>query len=147
MASLNKVFLIGRLGSDPVVKSFSNSNSIAEVNLATDEGYTDKSGQKIDRTEWHRLKFPFTSLAQRAEKFLKKGMLIHVEGRIQSRQYEDEQKVKRSITEIAVDNFTMLTPKSSESTAQPNQSSPTAYQPSEGESLPQASGTDDDLPF
>ncbi len=105
---VNKVFLIGRLGKDPVIKHFSNDNAIAEATLATDDSYKDKQGNKVEQTDWHNLKFPYRSQAQVVEKYLKKGSLLHVEGKIKTRSYDDKDGNKRYITEIVVENFKML---------------------------------------
>ncbi len=105
---VNKVFLIGRLGKDPVIKHFSNDNAIAEATLATDDSYKDKQGNKVEQTDWHNLKFPYRSQAQIVEKYLKKGSLLHVEGKIKTRSYDDKDGNKRYITEIVVENFKML---------------------------------------
>ncbi len=105
---VNKVFLIGRLGKDPVIKHFSNDNAIAEAVLATDDSYKDKQGNKVEQTDWHNLKFPYRSQAQIVEKYLKKGSLLHVEGKIKTRSYDDKDGNKRYITEIVVENFKML---------------------------------------
>ena len=105
---VNKVFLIGRLGKDPVIKHFSNDNAIAEATLATDDSYKDKQGNKVEQTDWHNLKFPYRSQAQIVEKYLKIGSLLHVEGKIKTRSYDDKDGNKRYITEIVVENFKML---------------------------------------
>lgn len=105
---VNKVILVGRLGKDPVLKHFSNDNAIAEFSVATDESYRNKEGQKVDQTEWHNVKIPTKKQAEIAEKYLKKGMLVYVEGKIRTRSYDDKDGNKRYVTEIICDNFRML---------------------------------------
>ena len=105
---VNKVTLIGRLGKDPVLKHFSNDNAIAEFSVATDESYKNKEGQKVEQTEWHNVKIPTKKQAEIAEKYLKKGMLVYVEGKIRTRSYDDKDGNKRYVTEIICENFRML---------------------------------------
>lgn len=142
---VNKVFLIGRLGKDPVIKHFSNDNAIAEATLATDDSYKDKQGNKVEQTDWHNLKFPYRSQAQIVEKYLKKGSLIHVEGKIKTRSYDDKDGNKRYITEIVVESFKMLGGKGENggggSSADGSYSSAPAEESSVNESL------NNDLPF
>lgn len=105
---VNKVTLIGRLGKDPVLKHFSNDNAIAEFSVATDESYKNKEGQKVEQTEWHNVKIPTKKQAEIAEKYLKKGMLVYVEGKIRTRSYDDKDGNKKYVTEIICENFRML---------------------------------------
>jgi single-strand DNA-binding protein len=105
---VNKVILVGRLGKDPVLKHFSNDNAIAEFSIATDESYKNKEGQKVEATEWHNIKIPTKRQAEIAEKYLKKGSLVFIEGRIRTRSYDDKEGNKRYITEIIADQFRML---------------------------------------
>jgi single-strand DNA-binding protein len=105
---VNKVILIGRLGKDPVLKHFSNDNAIAEFSLATDDSYKNKDGQKVDQTDWHNIKIPFKRQAEVAEKYLRKGSLVYIEGKIKTRSYDDKDGNKKYVTEIVVDNFKML---------------------------------------
>lgn len=111
---INKVFLIGRLGKDPDVRYLDSGVAVAQFSIATTErGYTAQNGQQIpERTEWHNLVL-WKGLAETAEKYLHKGDLIHIEGKIRSRSYEDQQGIKRTVVEIYVDSMTMLTPKAS----------------------------------
>lgn len=105
---VNKVFLIGRLGKDPVVKHFQNDNAIAEFSLATTESYKDKEGKWNDITDWHNIKLPNKFMAERAEKQLKKGNLVHVEGKLRTRSYDDKDGNKRYVTEVIVEQFRKL---------------------------------------
>lgn len=110
--SLNKVMMIGRLGKDPDVRYLDSGVAVATFSLATTErAYTAKNGQQVpERTEWHNIVL-WRGLAETAEKYLKKGDLLYVEGKLRSRSYEDQQGIKRTIVEIFVDNMEMLTPK------------------------------------
>ena len=105
---VNKVTLIGRLGKDPVLKHFSNDNAIAEFSVATDESYKNKEGQKVEQTEWHNVKIPTKKQAEIAEKYLKKGSLVYVEGKIRTRSYDDKDGNKKYVTEIICETFRML---------------------------------------
>lgn len=104
---VNKVILIGRLGKDPEVRAFEGNRKVANFTLATNERYTDKSGNRQDITDWHNLAV-WGAQAEIAEKYLKKGMQIYVEGRLKSRSWEDKDGVKKYTTEVVVDNFKML---------------------------------------
>lgn len=112
MSSLNKVMMIGRLGKDPDVRYLDSGVAVATFSLATSErAYTAKNGQQVpERTEWHNIVL-WRGLAETAEKYLKKGDLLYVEGKLRSRSYDDQQGIRRTIVEIFVDNMEMLTPK------------------------------------
>jgi len=105
--SINKVILIGRLGRDPEVRYTANGDAVADVSLATTEYYKDKNGEKVEKTEWHNLVM-WRSQAEFAKEWLKKGQLLYVEGRLQTRSWEDKEGQKRSKTEIQVDQITLL---------------------------------------
>src|SRR6218665_14670 len=105
---INKVTLIGRLGKDPQVKHFSDTNAVADFTLATSDNYRDKSGNWVDVTDWHNIRLPFKNLAERAEKQLKKGSLIYVEGKLKTRSYDDKDGNKRYVTEVVAENFRSL---------------------------------------
>jgi single-strand DNA-binding protein len=99
MSGVNKVILVGRLGADPEVKTVTGGQSFARFNLATSENWTDKQGQKQERTEWHRV-VVWGKLAELCGKYLSKGRQVYLEGRLQTRQWEDQQGQKRYTTEI-----------------------------------------------
>ncbi|MBX7231011.1 MAG: single-stranded DNA-binding protein [Bdellovibrionales bacterium] len=99
MAGVNKVILVGRLGADPEVKPVNNGNSVARFNLATSENWTDKDGQKQERTEWHRV-VVWSKLAELCGRYLSKGRQVYVEGRLQTRSWDDPQGQKRYTTEV-----------------------------------------------
>lgn len=107
MAGVNKVILLGHLGADPEVKHLDGDKVVANLGLATTESYTDKNGNRVDQTEWHDLEL-WDGLAKIAEKYLKKGMQIYVEGKIKSDKWVDEQGQNRKKTRIRVINLTML---------------------------------------
>jgi len=111
--SVNKVILVGHVGKDPDMKYFDNDVAKANFSLATSErGYTTSGGTQVpERTEWHNI-VCWRGLAQIAEKFVKKGTLLYVEGKIRSRSYDDQNGVKRYITEVVADNIELLSRKS-----------------------------------
>lgn len=118
MSGINKVILVGHLGKDPEVRHLDNNVTVASFPLATSETYN-KDGKRIEQTEWHNIVM-WRGLAEIAEKFLHKGKLVYIEGKIRTRSYEDKENVKRYTTEIVADNFTMLGRKSDfESTGTP----------------------------
>jgi single-strand DNA-binding protein len=107
--SVNKVILVGRLGRDPETRYTSGGQAVANFTLATDESFKDRSGERQKRTEWHRIVL-WGKLAEIAQQYLKKGMLIYVEGRLQTRQWEDKRDgQKRQTTEIVGNVMRMLT--------------------------------------
>ena len=105
--SLNKVMLIGNLGSDPEIRTTSSGTMVAKVSLATNRTFQDRSGQQQERTEWHRLTF-FGRLAEIVEQYVTKGDRLYVEGRIEYSQTEDEQGGTRYWTDIVVNDMVML---------------------------------------
>jgi single-strand DNA-binding protein len=107
MAGINKVILVGHLGKDPEVRHLESGASVANFTLATNDYYKDKSGTRVERTEWHNIT-AWRGLAEVAEKYLKKGHQIYVEGKIRTRQYQDKDNQTRYITEIVADEITML---------------------------------------
>jgi len=109
MAGLNKVQLIGNLGSDPEIRYSANNNAVATFNLATTERRKNKEGNWEDRTEWHRIVM-FGRHAERAEQFLLKGKQIYLEGRLQTRKWEDRNGGTRWTTEVVCQHFLMLGP-------------------------------------
>ncbi len=110
MAGVNKVILVGNLGKDPEVRHLEGGAAVANFSLATTETYKDKTGQKVEQTEWHNI-VVWRGLAEVAEKYLKKGMTIYLEGRIRSRSWDDKEGVKRYTTEVIGDTFTILSKK------------------------------------
>lgn len=99
MPSLNKVMLIGRLGRDPELRYTQNGTPVCALSLATDESYLDRDGNKVERTEWHRISV-FQRAAENCANFLAKGSLVFVEGSLQTRKWQDQQGQDRYTTEI-----------------------------------------------
>ncbi|MBC5775920.1 single-stranded DNA-binding protein [Pontibacter sp. KCTC 32443] len=108
MASVNKVILIGNLGKDPEVRHLEGGVAVARFPLATSESFKDKNGQKQEKTEWHNIVL-WRGLAEVAEKYLRKGQSVFIEGKIRTSQYQDKEGNQRYSTEIVADNMTMLT--------------------------------------
>ncbi|HVB58580.1 MAG TPA: single-stranded DNA-binding protein [Candidatus Acidoferrales bacterium] len=107
--SVNKAILVGRLGRDPETRFTSGGQAVANFTLATDESFKDRSGERQKRTEWHRIVL-WGKLAEISQQYLKKGMLVYVEGRIQTRQWEDKRDGQKKIsTEIVANVMRMLT--------------------------------------
>ena len=132
--SVNKVILIGNVGKDPDVRYLDNHVCVSNLTLATTErGYTAQNGTQVpDRTEWHNLVF-WRGLAETVEKYVHKGDKLYVEGNIRNRSYDDQNGVKRYVTEIFVDSMEMLTrpQQKADGTQQPQ---PGAAQPEPGDS-------------
>ena len=135
--SVNKVVLVGHLGGDPETRFLPSGAAVANFNLATNESWKDTNGEFQDKTEWHRCVM-FGKSAELAGDLLKKGQLAYIEGKLQTRNWEDKDGVKRYTTEVVCDMFTMLGRKmdSAETQERPK--------PNESEDSPL---DDDDLPF
>ena len=107
--TVNKVILIGNLGKDPEVRRLENGAVVASFSIATSETYTDKkTGEKRDNTDWHNI-VVWRGLAEVAEKFIKKGMKIYVEGKLRTRSWQDKENVTRYTTEVVADELNILT--------------------------------------
>ena len=106
MSGVNKVILVGHVGKDPEVRYLEGGVAVARLPLATSESYKNKEGQKIEQTEWHNIVL-WRGLAEITEKYVRKGRLIYIEGKIRTRSYGDENN-KKYITEIIADSMTML---------------------------------------
>ncbi len=107
MSGINKVILVGRLGGDPEVKSVGQGSMTARFNIATSENWTDKNGQRQERTEWHRV-VVWGKLAEICGKHLSKGRQVYIEGRLQTRQWDDQQGQKRYTTEVVANTVQFL---------------------------------------
>ena len=107
MAGVNKVILVGNLGKDPELKYLEGNIARANFSIATSEFHKDKNGNKIEQTEWHNI-VVWRSMAESAEKLLKKGTQIYLEGKLQTRQWIDKEGNKRNITEIVGESFLVL---------------------------------------
>ncbi|MEY4875230.1 MAG: single-strand binding protein [Bacteroidota bacterium] len=148
MRGVNKVILIGHLGKDPEVQTFEGGRMLAKFSLATTESYKDKTGNKVDKTEWHNITM-WGVQADIAQKYLRKGTPIYLEGKISTREYEKD-GVKKYFTEIVAETFNMLGGKESGTGNNANENN---YSSNNSQSAPAAesfSGVDspaDDLPF
>ena len=151
MAGVNKVILVGNLGSDPEVKHLEGDKVVANVSLATTESYKDRNGNRIDNTEWHDLEL-WDGLAKIAESYLKKGSKIYVEGKIKTDTWQDEQGNNRRKVRIRVLNLTMLDSRQDGGGSPPQsggyqQSQPQNRPMQPASSAPEPLQEDDDLPF
>jgi len=105
--SVNRVILVGRLGRDPETRYTGSGQAVANFSVATDESYKDRNGERQKRTEWHKI-VVWGKQAEIAQQYLKKGSLVFIEGRIQSREWQDKEGQKRTSFEIVANNFRML---------------------------------------
>lgn len=145
MAGVNKVILIGNLGADPEIRHLENGSVVANFNIATTESYTNKKGERIEQTEWHRIEL-WEGLARIAQEHLKKGNQVYIEGRLRTENWTDKDGNPRSRVSIRANNMTML--------GAPNPPSPTnTPRPApakEDAAVPPAivsKDDEDDLPF
>ncbi len=143
ISSMNKVILIGRLGADPELKYTPNGTAQAKINLATSERWKDNDGNNQEKTEWHRI-ITWRRQAEFAGEWLKKGQLVCVEGKLQTRSWEQDGQ-KRYMTEVVADNITMLGSKSESSAGKSSETPEDQGQPQEAPDAIQ--DEDDDLPF
>ena len=141
MASLNKVMLIGNLGKDPDFKVTAGGQQVASFSVATSEKWTDKSGAKKDRTDWHNIVL-WGRLAEIANQYLKKGSSVYIEGRLQTRSWDDKDGNKRYTTEVVGNSMQMLGKRE----ASVDAAEGAAPMPDETEA-PQPTKVQDDLPF
>lgn len=156
MSSLNKVMLIGRLGKDAEIRHTQNGKAIANFSLATSEKWKDQSGQPQERTEWHRV-VVFGNLADIVQRYVTKGSLIYVEGKLVTRKWTDNQGVEKYTTEVVLDGFssklTMLggQPNSGGSQEQYNQDAAASQAPQQKTASAPAQAADvpfdDSIPF
>ena len=102
--SVNKVILVGRLGRDPEIRYTTGGQAVANFSMATDESYKDRNGERQKRTEWHKI-VAWRKLAEFSQQYLKKGSMIYVEGKIQSREWQDKEGQKRTTVEIVASDF------------------------------------------
>ncbi|MCB9189545.1 MAG: single-stranded DNA-binding protein [Flavobacteriales bacterium] len=140
--SVNKVILVGNLGKDPEVRHLENGAVVANFSLATSESYKDRnSGELVSNTDWHNIVL-WRGLAEIAEKFLKKGDKVYVEGKLRNRSYQDQEGATKYITEIVGDNLVMM--------GKPEGGTPSMENSSASPKVNEYTGEtedDDDLPF
>ena len=145
MSGVNKVILVGRLGKDPEVRNLENGATVANFTMATSETYKDKTtGEKKEITDWHNIVL-WRGLAEIAQKYLHKGDMIYVEGKLRTRSWEKD-GVTRYTTEIIGDNMTMLSTRGGGGGGSSPSEGYSSAGP-KGESMPSGSGGSDDLPF
>ena len=134
--SVNKVIIVGNLGQDPEARFTPQGTAVTNLSVATNESWKNQNGDLQDRTEWHRVVI-YGKMAETASQYMKKGQMVYVEGRLQTNEWEDQNKNKRKTTEIRCDNFTMLG----------RRSDTTQNNPSQNQSEQKIEEQDDDLPF
>ncbi len=133
--SVNKVIIVGNLGQDPEARFTPQGTAVTNLSVATNESWKNQNGEIQDRTEWHRVVI-YGKMAETASQYMQKGQMVYVEGRLQTNEWEDQNKNKRKTTEIRCDNFTMLGRRSDVGTAKNAQ-----------EASPINEEDSDDLPF
>ncbi len=151
---LNKAMIIGRLGRDPELKYTQSGMPVTSLTIATDESYMDRDGNKVERTEWHRVSV-FQKAAENCAQYLSKGSLVYVEGRIQTRKWQDQQGQDRYSTDIVANTVRFLDRKSDriggeESTSyapRPNKSNANNQMEDYGSPFPSEASDMDDTPF
>jgi single-strand DNA-binding protein len=153
MAGVNKVILLGRLGKDPEIKVFEGGGKICNIVLATSENYTDREGNKVEKTEWHNIVFN-DKLADLVNTYLAKGREVYVEGKLRTRKYDDANGVTKYITEILGQNVNFIGGRNDSNSGSQNYSSEQSSEPEQkAVSSPSPADTftaatdDDDLPF
>jgi single-strand DNA-binding protein len=162
---LNKVMIIGHLGADPELRYTQTGSPVATLRVATDESYTDKDGNRVERTEWHRI-VVFQRSAENCNQYLHKGSLVYVEGRLQTRKWQDQNGQDRYSTEIRADRVQFLdrrnaagegdsmgyaprqsAPRQSSRPAAPQRNIPQDSYEDLGPAFPSEASTMDDVPF
>jgi single-strand DNA-binding protein len=164
MASVNKVILVGNLGRDPEVRYMPSGDALASFSIATTDTWRDKSGQRQERTEWHRISM-FGKQAEVAGQYLKKGSSVYIEGRLQTRKWTDKEGQERQTTEVVADRMQMLGGRTGggnafevmddgdDMSAAPSRPQPAREQSGSGGARPATGGGsgfddfDDDIPF
>jgi single-strand DNA-binding protein len=151
MASVNKVILIGNLGADPETRYLPSGDAVANIRLATTDTWKDKSGEKQEHTEWHRVAF-FGKLAEIAGEYLKKGSPVYIEGRIRTRKWQDKEGQDRYSTEIVADRMQLLGGRGAGAGAESMTREPVpAGATAQPQAAPKKGGAfdemDDDIPF
>ncbi|RMH00127.1 MAG: single-stranded DNA-binding protein [Deltaproteobacteria bacterium] len=149
MAGVNKVFLLGNLGRDPELRFTSNNTPVCQLNVATTRSYTDRGGQQQSQTEWHRV-VVWGQQGERCAQYLSKGRQVFVEGRLQTRSYQDRDGNKRYVTEVVADNVQFLgggRGGRGEGDVPPPSGDDFGAGPSFGDDMGGGGVADDDIPF
>ena len=146
MASVNKVILVGNVGRDPEIRYTQGGDPIANFSIATNEAWTDKSGQKQERTEWHRI-VVWGKLAELCGEYLAKGRQCFVEGRLQTREWTDKEGKKNYTTEVVAQNVVFLGGRDGAGQGRGRQGEDFGPPPPMDEGAAQGGGTEDDIPF
>ena len=139
---VNKVILVGRLGRDPELRYTQGGQPVANFTLATDERWTNKDGERQERTEWHRI-VAWRKLAEFCGEYLSKGRLVYVEGKLQTRDWEDKEGNKRKTTEIVADRINFVGPRPGSDSDSSDGGPPSGS----GGPAPGGPAGDDDIPF
>jgi single-strand DNA-binding protein len=140
--SVNKVILVGRLGRDPETRFTASGQPVCNFTLATDEVYRDRAGERQRRTEWHRIVL-WGRLAEIAQQHLKRGTMVYLEGRLQTRQWDDRSGNKRTTVEIVASTLRILSPRGEAAPAEAEPEPPLEMEePSAGPTI-----TEEDIPF
>lgn len=146
MSSVNKVILLGRLGKDPEARSFQNGGKVVNFILATSERYKDREGNRQEKTEWHNVAIFNERLGEIAEKYLRKGSQVYLEGQLQTRKWQDQSGQDRYSTEIVLPRFdgaiTLIGGK-----GEGGGDSPSDAPPPQRKSVADARALDDEIPF
>jgi single-strand DNA-binding protein len=151
MAGVNKVILIGNLGSDPEIRHLSSGAVVANFNIATSESYNNKNGERVTQTEWHRIEL-WDGLARIAEQYLKKGQMVYVEGKLRTENWQDSDGNNRTTTRIRGLNLTMLGGRNEsgaegDTTSASSQKPESPVSPPKNDPAPPSEDETDDLPF
>ena len=147
MAGINKVILVGHLGRDPEMRYSQSGVAVCSFSLATSESYKDRTtGERVTSTEWHNI-ILWRGLAETAEKFLRKGSQVYIDGKLRTRKWEDKQGMTRYTTEIVGDTMQMLDKKDSSSAPAASQSAAPAQPAQSATPAQPAAPESDDLPF
>jgi single-strand DNA-binding protein len=142
---VNKAILVGNLGADPEVRHTAGGTPVANFRIATTENYTNRDGQRESRTEWHRI-VTFGKLAEICGQYLKKGKQVYIEGRIQTREWEDQSGTKKYTTEIVANQMQMLG-RAGDRDYVPEDSQEPQYADNSSQAPATGGNDDDDLPF
>ena len=146
MSGVNKAILVGHLGADPELRHTQSGTAVASFRVATTERFNDRSGERQERTEWHRI-VAWAKLAEICNTYLKKGKQVYIEGRIQTRQWEDKDGNTRYTTEIVANNMVMLGRAGDVSNDTPSQDFPASDPVAQPSGSGDGKSDDDDLPF